>query len=157
MRGGQLDAGESPEVGRLKEELKREHGMYLRAIADFDNYRKRIERERSSIAKSGKREIILSLLEQLDSFDRALQHLDEAPPAIAEGILAMHRNLLSLLEAQGVTPFESIGYTFDPERHDAIGAIASQDYEPGVVVEEAQRGYQWGDEILRPARVRVAR
>jgi molecular chaperone GrpE len=148
---------ESPEVKRLKDELQREHGMYLRAVADFDNYRRRIERERSSIAQSGKREVLLPLLEQLDSFDRALRHLTEAPPALAEGILALHRNLLNLLEAEGVTPFESVGYTFDPERHDAIGTTSSEEYETGIVVEEAQRGYRWGEEILRPARVKVAR
>ena len=64
--------------------------------------------------------------------------------------------LLGLLEAQGVTPLQSLGETFNPELHDAIGTVQSDDAEPGTVAEEMQRGYRWGDDLLRPARVRVA-
>ena len=66
------------ETERLKEELRREHDMYLRALADFDNYRRRVERERSSAAHSGKRDVILSLLEVMDGFDRALTHIGDS-------------------------------------------------------------------------------
>jgi molecular chaperone GrpE len=150
-------AGDGPsEVERLKEEVCREHDMYLRALADYDNYRRRIERERATAARSGKREIILQLLEVLDDFDRALQHLGEAPASVADGVQALHRKLLGLLEAQGVTPLQSLGETFNPELHDAIGTVKSEDVEPGTVAEEMQRGYRWGDDLLRPARVRVA-
>jgi len=150
-------ADERSEIARLKEELSREHDMYLRALADFENYRRRIERERSTAARSGKREIILSLLEVLDGFDRALQHTEKAPSSVSEGVQALQRKLLSLLEAQGVTRFESLGQTFNPELHDAIGSVQSEEMEPGVVADEVQSGYRWGDDVLRPARVRVAR
>ena len=151
-------ADEPSEIARLKEELQREHDMYLRALADYDNYRRRVERERSSAARSGKREIILSLLEVLDGFDRALAHMSHShgPSSVSEGVQALHRKLLSLLEAQGVTPFESVGQTFNPELHDAIGTVQSEAVETGEVAEEMQRGYRWGDDVLRPARVRVA-
>jgi molecular chaperone GrpE len=145
------------EIERLKEEVRREHDMYLRALADFDNYRKRVERERATAARSGKREIIRSLLEVLDSFDRAGAHITNAPSSVSEGIEAIHRKLLGLLEAQGVTPFNSVGETFDPELHEAIGSVETDEYESGTVADEVQRGYRWGDEMLRPARVRVAR
>ena len=65
-------------------------------------------------------------------------------------------NCLGVLEAQGITPFESVGRRFDPELHDAIGTVESDEVESGAVAEEVQRGYRWGDDVLRPARVRVA-
>ena len=148
---------DSSEIERLKQELQREHELYLRALADYDNYRRRTERERSTAARSGKREIILSLLDVLDGFDRALQHLGDAPSSVSEGVEALHRKFLSLLQAQGVTPMLTVGEVFNPELHDAIGLTESEEVAPGAVAEEVQRGYRWGDEMLRPARVRVAR
>jgi molecular chaperone GrpE len=130
--------------------------MYLRALADYDNYRRRIERERATAARSGKRELILQLLEVLDGFDRALLHVGNAPSSVSEGLQLLQRKLLSVLEAQGVTPLQSLGETFNPEVHDAIGTVKSDDVEPGAVADEVQRGYRWGDDLLRPARVRVA-
>jgi molecular chaperone GrpE len=147
---------DSTEIDRLKEELQREHEMYLRALADYDNYRRRVERERSAAARSGKRELILQLLDVLDGFERALQHMGDAPSSVSEGVQLLYRKLLSVLEAQGVTPMQSLGETFNPELHDAIGTVKSEDAEPGTVAEEMQRGYRWGDDLLRPARVRVA-
>lgn len=146
---------DSSEIERLKEELNGEHERYLRLLADFDNYRRRSERERSRAARSGKREIILALLDVLDGYDRALQHMDDAPASIAEGVEALHRKFLGLLQAQGVTPMLALGEVFNPELHDAIGLMESEELEPGTVAEEVQRGYRWGDEVLRPARVRV--
>jgi molecular chaperone GrpE len=144
------------EVERLKEELRHEHDALLRALADFDNYRRRIERDRASAARSGKRDVILSLLEVLDGFDRALNHIDDAPSSVAQGVQAIHRNLLGVLERHGVTRFDSLGEPFDPRFHDAIGTVDSDEVESGTVADELQRGYRWGDEVLRPARVRVA-
>src|SRR5688572_24337938 len=86
------------EVERLKEELRHEHDALLRALAEFDKYRRRIERDRASAARSGKRDVILSLQEVLDGFDRALNHIDDAPSSVAQGVQAMHRNLLGVLE-----------------------------------------------------------
>ena len=144
------------EIERLKEELRQEHEMYLRALADFDNYRRRVERESASAARQGKREIILSLLEVLDGFDRAFEHIGEDASPMSEGLQAIHRKLLGLLEAQGITPIESLGETFNPELHEAIASVQTDEYEPGTIIDEVQRGYRWGDEVLRPARVRVA-
>ncbi|HEY7547589.1 MAG TPA: nucleotide exchange factor GrpE [Blastocatellia bacterium] len=147
---------EAAGIERLKDELRREHDMYLRAIADFDNYRRRVERERESAARSGKREIMLKLLDVLDGFDRALDHITDASSSMSEGLRALHRKLLGVLEAEGITPLESLGEPFNPELHEAIGSVQSDEHESGTVVDESQRGYRWGDEVLRPARVRVA-
>jgi molecular chaperone GrpE len=144
------------ETERLKEELHGEHDKLLRALADFDNYRRRVERDRASAVRAGKREVILPLLEVLDGFERALGHVGAAPASVAQGVQALHRNLLSVLERQGVTAFDSVGENFDPRFHDAIGTVESAELESGTVAEDLQRGYRWGDEVLRPARVRVA-
>jgi molecular chaperone GrpE len=166
----QMDA-EQDEIDRLKaenehlkrentqqkEELRREHEIYLRNVADFNNYRQRVQRERASAANVGKREIILSLLDFVDDFERALKHIDESEVSISAGLHAIHRRLAGLLEAEGVTPIESVGYPFDPALHEAVGSEESDEQEPDTVLDELTRGYRWGDELLRPARVRVAR
>jgi molecular chaperone GrpE len=153
---GPVTAAETPEIDQLKEQLRQEHEMYLRALADFENYRRRVESERASAAQRGKREIIVSLLELVDSFELALQHADGAPAGLSEGLKAVYRRLQNLLERQGVTPIQSLGQTFDPRLHEAIDSVRSDKYDPGTVVEEIQRGFRWGVELLRPARVRVA-
>src|SRR3954464_12267483 len=147
---------ETSEMARLQEELRREHDLYLRALADFDNFRKRVERDRVTAARGGKREIILPLLSLLDDFDRALAHVGDARSSVAEGLQAVRRKFLGLLEAQGITPLRSVGEAFDPALHEAIGTVKSDEVESGTVAEELGRGYRWGDEVIRPARVRVA-
>jgi molecular chaperone GrpE len=142
---------------QLKEELRREHEIYLRSIADFDNYRRRIERERADAARTGRREIVLSLLDVLDDFEHALAHIDRSPASVSAGLRAIHKRLVGLLQAQGVAPFESIGHPFDPALHEAVASEESPEQEPGTVLDELSTGYRWGDDLLRPARVRVAR
>jgi molecular chaperone GrpE len=157
INGESSSAERTAEIERLREELRREHDTLLRALADFDNYRRRVERERSSAARSGKRELILRLLDVLDGFDRAIEHMERAPASsIMAGVQALHRKLLGVLEAEGVEPMESLGVNFDPRYHDAVGTMASAETEPGAIAEELQRGYRWGDDVIRPARVRVA-
>jgi molecular chaperone GrpE len=149
-------AADASEIDRLNEELRREHDMYLRALADFENYRQRVVRERASATRSGMREMVLSLLELLDGFERAFQHIEGEPSAFSKGMQVIHRKLLALLESQGVTPIKSVGEPFNPELHEAIGSVQSDQHEPGSIVEELQPGYRWDEELLRPARVRVA-
>jgi molecular chaperone GrpE len=147
---------EASDVERLQEQVRKEHEMYLRALADFDNFRRRVERERASAAQSGKREMILSMIEALDGFDRALDQMGDANSSVIEGLQAIRRRLLAVLEAQGVAPFSSVGQVFNPELHEAIASVNTDAHEPGIIVDEVQRGYRWGDAVLRPARVRVA-
>ena len=144
------------EVARLREQLRAEHEMYLRALADFDNYRRRVERESARIARSGKRDILLSILEVMDGFDRAFQQAGKNQSALWEGVQAIHRQLLAALQSQGIAPFDSVGHAFDPAQHEAIATVQSNGHPSGTVVDDVRRGYRWGDEVLRPARVRVA-
>ncbi|HZF38580.1 MAG TPA: nucleotide exchange factor GrpE [Blastocatellia bacterium] len=156
----------STEVKNIRDELERERELRVRALADFDNYRKRVERERGTAERSGKRAILLALLEVMDDFDRAIEHVDQssrAPGAVAEGLRAIHKRLAEALKAHGVTPIESVGQQFDPTRHEAVGAIEAGAcksgivLEPGAVTDETRRGYLWDGEILRPASVHVAK
>jgi molecular chaperone GrpE len=152
-----LVAAEDTGLERLKADLRAEHDLYLRALADFENYRRRMERDRAKTAAKAKRDILLSLLEVLDGFDRALPYLSADSSSVAEGLQAVYRSLKNLLEAQGVTPIKTVGEPFDPSLHEAIGAVNTDKYPSGTIAEEVQRGYMLAGELLRPARVRVAR
>jgi molecular chaperone GrpE len=144
------------EIERLKHELSREHDRHLRALADFDNYRKRVQRERDSAAQAGKRQLVLALLDVLDDFERALAYAHTTPESILTGARVIHQRLTDLLQAQGVVPYTSAGQPFDPALHEAVDVINTNQATPGVVLNELSHGYRWGDEVLRPARVRVA-
>lgn len=145
------------EVKSLLDELERERALRIRALADFDNYRKRIERERASAALSGKRVVILSLLDVMDDFDRALEHAGQSPDAVVAGLRAIHKRMEDLIKAEGVTPIETVGRVFDPTLHEAVGVIEAGDGKPGTVLDEVSPGYFWNGEVLRPARVNVAK
>jgi molecular chaperone GrpE len=140
----------------LRAELEQERGRHLRTRADFENYRRRTERDRDLAARHGKRELLRAIVDLADGFDRALAHVDDSPESVATGLHGMQRRLKSLLDAEGVKAFESVGEPFDPARHEALATVKDFDGEPGIVVDEAGRGYLWNDELLRPARVRVS-
>src|SRR5687767_7668397 len=135
---------EAQQISSLEMELRRTRELYVRTLADFDNYRKRVERERASSARAGKRKLILGMLDVLDSFDRAVEQMKSADPAIVEGFEAIRRKTAGILEAEGVTPFESKGEMFDPELHEAVASVETDEYPPGSVVDEFRRGYRWG-------------
>jgi len=143
-------------VEGLRAELQQEHERYLRTRADFENYRRRVERDRDVAARQAKRELLKALVDLADGFDRALVHIGESPESVAAGLHGMQRRLGSLLEAEGVKAFDSVGQPFDPTRHEAMATVRDFGSSPGTVVDEAGRGYLWNDELLRPARVRVA-
>ena len=144
------------EIERLEQALSREHDLHLRALADFDNYRKRVQRERDSAAQAGKRQLVLALLDVMDDFERALAYANTAPESILTGARVIHKRLMDLLQGQGVVPYTSAAQPFDPALHEAVEVINTDQATPGVVLNELSHGYRWGDEVLRPARVRVA-
>jgi molecular chaperone GrpE len=130
----------------------------LRKTAEFDNYRKRIERERREQAESAVTDIIQDVLSLVDDFDRALQ-VDAAtqPDAYQRGIELIHKQLLDLLRKRGVTPIDALGADFDPHLHQAVAHEASPGHRDGEVIEEFRRGYKLRDRLLRPAMVKVAK
>ncbi len=156
QRSNENSSAAQAEIERLKQALSREHDLHLRALADFDNYRKRVQRERDSAAQAGKRQLVLALLDMMDDFERALAYANTAPASILAGARVIHQRLTDLLQAQGVVPYSSTGQPFDPALHEAVDAIKTDQATSGVVLDELSRGYRWDDKILRPAHVRVA-
>ena len=152
----ELASLEEAEIERLRNKVNREHDFYLRALADFENYRRRVEREREKAAQRDKRELLLALLDLADDFERALTHVNDSRELVMSGLHTLRRRLAAVLKAQGVTPFESVGQSFDPRVHEAIGTVQGDKQEAGTVLAELSRGYLWRGEVLRPARVRVA-
>jgi molecular chaperone GrpE len=144
------------EVIRLQTEFNRVQDLYLRALADLDNFRKKVQQDQTKIAHLGKREILLKILEVVDSFNRALQHTSGLPESLAEGFHVISRQLQNILTSEGVTPMETLGHTFDPNLHEAIAAVGDEARASGMIVAELSRGYLWRDELLRPAKVSVA-
>ena len=92
----------------------------------------------------------------IDDFGRALEHARDAPPAVSQGLAALQRKLVGLLAGRGVRRLDSIGEPFDPRFHEAIGTVDSGSVPSGSIAEVLQDGYVWNQEVLRPARVRVA-
>src|SRR5262249_15995460 len=144
-------------VETLEQELKSEHNLYLRALADFENYRRRIDRERAQLGKEALRQFILPFLDIIDDLERFLKSVENENSPFIKGMRVAQRKFIKLLESQGVSPSQSVGERFDPALHEAVGtAAASDEYPEGTVVEEVRRGYRWGDDLLRSARVVVA-
>jgi len=145
---------EATELLGLRAELEQECHRHLRTRADFENYKRRVVRDHDLAAWEAKRELLQALAELADGFEQALAHVEDSPADVVTGLHGMQRRLRSLLEAQGVTSFESVGQPFDPTRHEAIATVRAG--VSGTVFDEAGRGYMWNDLLLRPARVRVA-
>jgi molecular chaperone GrpE len=144
------------EIRRLQEELINERDRNLRTLADFKNYRRRVERDGSKLAEEGKREIILPLLDIIDDMEKALEWSSDEERPFVQGVRSIHKKFLALLETHGVLPFESVGTPFNHNLHEAVAMAKHKGSEPGIVVDELRRGYFWNNELLRPAQVRVA-
>jgi molecular chaperone GrpE len=144
------------EIQRLEEELINERDRNLRTLADFKNYRRRIERDGNKIAEEGKRGMMLPLLDIIDDMEKALQCANDAEQSFVKGVQIIHQKLLALLKTYGVIPFESVGTQFDHNLHEAVAIAKHDSNEPGTIVDELRRGYLWNNELLRHAQVRVA-
>jgi molecular chaperone GrpE len=149
---------ETDQLTALQQERDALQDRLLRTAAEFDNFRKRIDRERRDLSEFAASDVLLELLPILDNFERALQ----APtPAEAEGfrkgIELIHRQMLELLRKRGVRPIEALGSDFNPNFHQAVIHEASDSHREGEVMQELQRGYMLGDRLLRPAMVKVAK
>jgi molecular chaperone GrpE len=145
------------DIDELREQLHQERDRNLRTLADFKNYRRRVEREGNKVAEAGKREIILQLLDVIDDFERTLQWTNEIDQPLMEGVRIIYRKLLALLENQCVRPLDSVGKLFTPDLYEAVAVTEDEDVESGTIIEDLRRGYLWNNELLRPAQVRVAK
>jgi len=144
------------EIEKLQEELINERDRNLRTLADFKNYRRRIERDGNKIAEESKRGMLLPMLDIVDDMEKALQSASNAKQPFVKGMQIIHQKFLALLATYGVVPFESVGTPFNHNLHEAVAMAKHKSGEPGTVVDELRRGYMWNNELLRPAQVRVA-
>jgi len=143
-------------------ELQRErddlHDRLLRKSAEFDNYRKRVDRERREQADQAITDFLHDLLLVVDDFDRALTvDAGEDGGSYRKGVELIHAKLNDLLLKRGVRPIETLGTDFDPNVHQAVIHESSPDHREGEVIGELRRGYRIGDRLLRPAMVKVAK
>lgn len=147
---------ELTEIDKIRAEAKESHDKYLRLYAETENYKKRMSRDAVEGQKYYNEGIIKDLLPVMDNLERALSHAGEDDPLI-EGVRMVKKQFMDVLAKYGVTQVESVGLPFDPEKQQAIMQVDTEDYEPGTVVEEFQKGYFLNERILRPAMVTVAK
>ena len=141
---------------QLKEELDHVRDIYLRKLAEFDNFRKRVEREREDIRLAGVEEIVRDLLPVLDNFERALQHAEDDSGAFQQGVEMIAKQLWDTLERRGVQEVNPVGKPFDPELHEAVQRVEDGQHPPGTVAWVMLKGYTMGDRLVLPAMVGVA-
>jgi len=146
-----------PELEKLVAEKTDLRNALVRLQADFENYRKRIERERHQERHRGAETLVEHLLPVLDAFDRAISsHRDAAHDEYRQGFQLIRKQLFDVLAKQGVQRIETEGKPFDPHVHHAIERVETSDQPDGAVLEELQAGYSFHGKVLRPAMVRVA-
>jgi len=152
------DPTDTPKVAALKQERDDFYDRFVRKTAEFENYRRRIERERRERADQTVIDLLLELLLVADDFERALaiEAGDEDTP-YQKGVELIHAKLNDILKKRNVTPIEALGCDFDPNVHQAVVQEASPGHRNGEVIDELRRGYMMGDRLLRPAMVKVAK
>lgn len=155
-----LAAAEPTPVAETVEALRREcddlRDQLLRRRADFENYRKRVERDRAQAGLDAIANLLQALAPSLDNLDRALD-TEKTPGPLRDGVELIRREIQGVLEAQGVVALDPKGATFDPEIHQALSHEAVAGFPDGTIVEVFRKGYSLKDRLLRPALVKVAK
>ncbi|KAG6525162.1 protein GrpE-like [Zingiber officinale] len=149
----------SSKVASLLEELSTEKDRVIRISADFDNFRKRTERERLSLMTNVQGEVIESLLPVLDSFERAKSQIkveSEEEEKINNSYQSIYKQFMEILASLGVESVKTVGCPFDPLLHEAIVQEESSEYEEGIIIQEFRKGFRLGERLLRPSMVKVS-
>ena len=141
------------EVSKDEEEL---NTRYLRLAADFQNYKKRVEKEKGDIYAYANEKIVVELLDVIDNFERALEHSKDNNESFAEGMNMIFKQFKGVLEKSGVEEMDAIGVEFDPNIHHAVMTENSVEYKSGEVTQVLQKGYILNKKVIRPAMVKVA-
>ena len=148
----------SKEWDAVNEKLKEAEDRILRISADFENSKKRLTSRAEETVKFANEKIILDIFPVVDDLDRAVSSLDQGhdTKSIQEGLHMVQKTFHKILEQSGVKPIESLNQMFDPNLHEAVGEVES-DEEEGEVVDEVQRGYLLNGRLIRPSRVRISK
>jgi molecular chaperone GrpE len=155
----------SKRVRMLEEALKAEQAKskdYLNQLkylqADFDNYRKRMVREFQEVSQRSNEKLIASVLNVVDDLERAIEtgKKIDITGALLEGVEMVYKNLYGILEREGLTRIEAVGKPFDPNMHEILAKVPTDDHEDGIVIEEARKGFTFKGKVLRPSVVMIA-
>jgi molecular chaperone GrpE len=149
--------GDRNEMEELRLKAEENWQLFLKARAEMENYRRRSERDLGRMILRGKRDLLLKILGVVDNLERAVGQGETGGMSFLEGVKMIHRQVQELLIAEGVCAFECEGKGFDPAVHECIAVLDSSEVDRETVCEELERGYTFHDEVLRPAKVKVAR
>lgn len=141
----------------LKEKIEELEDRVKRQMAEFDNFRKRTEKEKTAMFETGAKSVIEKILPVVDNFERGLAAIPESEKggAFAQGMEMIYKQLLTELEAIDVKPIEAVGQEFNPEFHNAVMQVESEEYESGIIAQELQKGYTYRDSVVRHSMVAV--
>ena len=148
---------EADEVTLLKQQLEEEKNRYIRLLADFENYKRRVQLDKEADTKYRAQSVLTDILPVLDNLERALaiQPTTEEAISLTKGVDMVYRSLQTALEKEGLEPIKSEGVQFDPNLHQAVMQEKDESQESGIVLQELQKGYKLKDRILRPSMVKV--
>jgi len=147
------------EISQLKSKNEELNDKYTRLVAEFDNYKKRTDKEYLSLIQNANEKLIVEILPVVDDLERSLNHLNEGSDfkSILEGFQLIHKNLTSMLDKQGLKPMISVGEEFDPDKHDALMQVEKEDVDSNQIVDEHVKGYLFNDKVIRHAQVIVSK
>lgn len=148
------------ELDTMRDELKDVKDKYLRQLAESENMRKRLHKEKQELTHYAMSNLICEFLSPIDHMESALSHTDNMSEEVKNwglGFKMILTQFKDVLASNGVTPMETVGQSFDPHLHEAIEAVDVPDAAPGTIVEECVKGFKMGDKVIRPARVKVAK
>lgn len=162
--GGEDAEAEADEEAEVKEEkdpkqerIEELEDMVKRQLAEFDNFRKRTDKEKDTMFEAGARSVIEKLLPVVDNFERGIASLSEEELASAQGsgMQMIYKQLMEVLDKLEVKPIEAVGCEFNPDLHNAVMQCESEEYESGIVAQELQKGYTYRDSVIRHSMVAV--
>ena len=140
----------------LEEKVAELEDRTKRQMAEFENFRKRTEKEKSQMFETGAKSVVEKILPVIDNFERGLAAIEpDNKDSFYEGMCMIHKQMLNELEKIGVTPIEALGKEFDPNFHNAVMQVESEEFESGIVAQELQKGYMYRDAVVRYSMVAV--
>ena len=143
--------GKEKKTNKLQEKVDELEDRVKRQMAEFDNFRKRTEKEKSAMFETGAKSVVEKILPVVDNFERGLAGLteEERKQPFAEGMNMVYKQLMTELEKLEVKPIESVGCEFNPDLHNAVMQVESEEYESGIIAQELQKGYTYRDSVVR--------
>ena len=155
---GMLERNHVVDSTLIEEELRQEKDRYLRLYAEFDNYKKRIARDKEELIKYGNESLLYELLPVIDNLEMAMKHSsNDASAGLAQGVEITLKEFLRVIDKFGLSPIEASGKMFDPSLHHAMTQVERDDIDENMVVEEFRKGYMFSEKVLRPSLVSVSK